>query len=121
MLEELSGYDFVPAPEVGGAAGPVVSPTVSPTTSIHPASAVAEPPIVARLVVEIRADGTTTIARAGLLDEAHQERTVFEARASTPLALAAKLARHLVQLSLDGPRAAARSLLKPGPRRAPPR
>jgi len=66
--------------------------------------------VVARLMVEIRSDGTATIARAGFSDD-HNEATVFEARGSTPIALAMALARHLIQLSLQGPRAA-RSLLR---------
>jgi hypothetical protein len=55
--------------------------------------------VVARLIVEIRSDGTTTIARAGLADELNRQGTVLEARGSTPLALALSLARHLVGLS----------------------
>jgi hypothetical protein len=62
-------------------------------------SAPVEPPVVARLVVEIRSDGTTTIARAGLCDERSRESSVLEARGSTPLALALSLARHLVELT----------------------
>lgn len=58
-----------------------------------------EPPVVARLVVEIRSDGTTTIARAGLSDELKGESTVLEARGSTPVALALSLARHLIDLT----------------------
>jgi hypothetical protein len=58
-----------------------------------------EPPVVARLVVEIRSDGRTTIARAGVCDGANGESTMLEARGSTPLALALSLARHLVELT----------------------
>jgi uncharacterized protein (DUF362 family) len=69
----------------------------------------AELPVVARLIVEIRSDGTTTIARAGLSDETSGT-TVMEARGSTPLALALDLARHIVTLTKMGPRTA-RALL----------
>ncbi|MEO5768637.1 MAG: hypothetical protein ABIS92_09835 [Polyangia bacterium] len=123
ISEKLPGREVVTA--AGAAAGAAsrsdTSPTVSPPTAIHPSPELAEPPVVARLVVEIRSDGTTTVARAGLLDAVNHERTLFEARGSTPLAVAVKLARYLVQLSLVGPRAAARSLLTAGPRRPPPR
>lgn len=119
MSEKLPGLEVVTAAGARGGSG--TSPAVSPPTAIHTSPELAEPPVVARLVVEIRSDGTATVARAGLLDAVNHERTLFEARASTPLALAVKLARHLVQLSLDVPRAAARSLLTAGPRRPPPR
>jgi hypothetical protein len=69
----------------------------------------AELPVVARLVVEVRSDGTTTIARAGLSDDTTGT-TVMEARGSTPLALALDLARHIVGLTKMGPRTA-RALL----------
>jgi hypothetical protein len=69
----------------------------------------AELPVVARLVVEVRSDGTTTIARAGLSDD-KTGTTVMEARGSTPLALALDLARHIVGLTKMGPRTA-RALL----------
>jgi hypothetical protein len=69
----------------------------------------AELPVVARLVVEIRSDGTTTIARAGLSDDTTGT-TIMEAHGSTPLALALDLARHIVGLAKIGPRTA-RALL----------
>jgi hypothetical protein len=74
---------------------------------------VAEPPVVARLVVEIRSDGTTTIARGGLTDVVSGQSTVIEARGSTPLSLAFDLCRSLVGLSTFGVRAARALLPRP--------
>lgn len=59
-----------------------------------------EPPIVARMVVEIRSDGTRTIARGALEDAASGERVAIEARGSTPLSLAASLARSMLSAPL---------------------
>ena len=57
-----------------------------------------EPPVVARLVVEIRSDGTRTIARGALEDAQHGEKVAIEARGDSPLQLAIALARSLTQL-----------------------
>ena len=54
-----------------------------------------EPPVVARMVVEIRSDGTRTIARGALEDALSGERVAVEAHGSTPMALAASLAKSL--------------------------
>ncbi len=54
-----------------------------------------EPPVVARMVVEIRSDGTRTIARGALEDAMSGERVAVEAHGSTPMALAASLAKSL--------------------------
>ena len=70
-----------------------------PPRSVDTRHSSAEPPVVARLVVEIRSDGRTTIARAGVCDDLHRESTMLEARGSTPLSLALSLARHLVELT----------------------
>jgi hypothetical protein len=67
-----------------------------------------EPPVVARLVVEIRSDGTRTIARGAVEDVHRGERTAIEARGDSPLQLAIALARTLAQL----PRLAARSTVR---------
>src|SRR5450432_3326569 len=72
-----------------------------------------EPPVVARLVVEIRSDGTTTIARGGVTDVVSGQSTVIEARGSTPLSLAFDLCRSLVGLSTFGVRAARGLLPRP--------
>ena len=72
-----------------------------------------EPPVVARLVVEIRSDGTTTIARGGMTDVVSGQSTVIEARGSTPLSLAFDLCRSLVGISTFGVRAARALLPRP--------
>jgi len=70
-----------------------------------------EPPVVARLVVEIRSDGTRTIARGALEDAQRGERTAIEARGDSPLQLAIALARTLTQLPRLAARASVRGLL----------
>ena len=55
-----------------------------------------EPPVVARMIVEIRSDGTRTIARGAMEDIASGERVAIEARGSTPAALAMSLARSML-------------------------
>ena len=67
-----------------------------------------EPPVVARLIVEIRSDGTRTIARGAIEDVASGNKTAIEARGSSPLQLALALAKSLGQL----PRLAARSTIR---------
>lgn len=66
----------------------------------------AEPPVVARLIVEIRSDGSRTIARGAVEDTASGQRTTIEARGDSPIQLAIALARSLTQL----PRLTARSI-----------
>lgn len=61
-----------------------------------------EPPVVARMVIEIRSDGSRTIARGALEDRLLGETATVEAEASTPLELAGKLLRSLVGLPLLG-------------------
>lgn len=70
-----------------------------------------EPPVVARLIVEIRSDGTRTIARGAVEDVASGQRTTLEARGSSPLQLALQLARALTQLPRLTARSAVRGLL----------
>lgn len=70
-----------------------------------------EPPVVARLVVEIRSDGSRTIARGALEDTVGGQRTTVEARGDSPLQLAVALARMITQLPRLGARSAVRGLL----------
>lgn len=70
-----------------------------------------EPPVVARLVVEIRSDGSRTIARGAMEDVASGQRTSVEARGDSPIQLAIALARSLTQLPRLGARSAIRGLL----------
>ncbi|HCF60421.1 MAG TPA: hypothetical protein DFS52_20780 [Myxococcales bacterium] len=58
----------------------------------------AEPPVVARLVVEIRSDGSTTIARGAVEDLSAEVKVCMEAKGTTPAALAASLVRSLLTL-----------------------
>ena len=57
-----------------------------------------EPPVVARLVIEIRSDGTRTIARGGLEDHAQGQKVMIEAEGATPMELALSLARSMFKL-----------------------
>lgn len=54
-------------------------------------------PVVARLVVEIRSDGTRTVARGALEDRALGEQVALEVRAGTPVELAASLVKLLLK------------------------
>ena len=73
-----------------------------------------EPPVVARLVVEIRSDGSRTIARGALEDAQRGERVAIEARGDSPMQLAIALARSLTQLPRLTARSAIRGLLGKG-------
>ena len=55
-----------------------------------------EPPVVARLVVEIRSDGSHTIARGAMEDALSGQKVAVEASGTTPLALALSLAKSIV-------------------------
>lgn len=70
-----------------------------------------EPPVVARLVVEIRSDGSRTIARGAVEDTVSGQRTQLEARGDSPLSLALQLAKALTQLPRLTARSAVRNLL----------
>lgn len=76
-----------------------------------PSELIGEPPVVARLVVEIRSDGSRTIARGAMEDVASGQRTTVEARGDSPIQLAIALARSLTQLPRLGARSAIRGLL----------
>ena len=54
-----------------------------------------EPPVVARMIIEIRSDGTRTVARGAMEDARTGERVPVQAEGSTPMALAASLAKTL--------------------------
>ena len=70
-----------------------------------------EPPVVARLVVEIRSDGSRTIARGAVEDTVSGQRTQIEAVGTSPFQLALALARSLAQLPRLTARSAVRGLL----------
>ncbi len=69
-----------------------------------------EPPVVARLMVEIRSDGSRTIARGAMEDLIGGEKVAIEAHGSTPLALALGLAKSMMRGKAFA-RSAARALL----------
>jgi len=70
-----------------------------------------EPPVVARLIVEIRSDGSQTVARGALDDVLGGEQVAIVARGTTPAALAVSLLRSMLSAPLLA-RVIARRLLK---------
>jgi hypothetical protein len=77
------------------------------STSLQPET---ELPVVARLVVEIRSDGSRTVARGAMEDIATGERIAVQAEGTTPLQLAGSLAKTLLSvpaLALQAARALA--------------
>ncbi|HZX93211.1 MAG TPA: hypothetical protein VFE90_01755 [Myxococcales bacterium] len=60
-----------------------------------PLEARAEPPVVARLILEIRSDGTRTIARGLAEDVERGERVKVEAEGANPLQLVLSLLKSL--------------------------
>lgn len=71
-----------------------------------------ELPVVARLVVEIRSDGSRTVARGAIEDVATGTKTAVVARGSSPVRLALDLARSVASMPALGlVRGAVRGLL----------
>lgn len=89
----------------------VKAPEKPELVAVAPGELQAEPPVVARLIVEIRSDGSRTIARGAMEDVASGARTTVEARGDSPIQLAIALARSLTQLPRLGARSAIRGLL----------
>jgi hypothetical protein len=88
-----------------------------------------EPPVAARLVVEIRTDGTRTVARGAVEDAILGERIAVKVEGATPLELALALARAFVEVPFlqrvftKGPSllgSAARALVPGGKKRGAP-
>lgn len=71
----------------------------------------ADLPVVARLIVEIRSDGSRTVARGAIEDTTSGQRVAIEARGDSPLSLALQLARSIGSLPRLSARAAVRGLL----------
>ncbi len=69
-----------------------------------------ELPVVARLMVEIRSDGTRTIARGAMEDVLSGDKVAIEARGSSPMSLALGLAKSMMRGRAFA-RSAARALL----------
>src|SRR5215207_3543233 len=55
-----------------------------------------ELPVVARLIVEVRSDGSRTVARGAMEDAASGTRAAIEASGTTPLELALTLAKSIM-------------------------
>ncbi len=55
-------------------------------------------PVVARLIVEIRSDGTRTVARGALEDALSGQKVGVTAHGTTPMALASALARTMFSI-----------------------
>jgi len=68
-------------------------------------------PVVARLMVEIRSDGTYTVARGAMEDAESGQRVSIEASGSNPLSLALSLAKSITQVPWMA-RHAVRALLR---------
>jgi hypothetical protein len=66
------------------------------TSAEAPLAESAELPVVARLVVEIRSDGSRTLARGALEDVLTGEKVAVEAKGGSPAQLAASLASSLL-------------------------
>ena len=77
---------------------PVVQSTEPDTLAPRPD----EPPVVARLVIEIRSDGTRTSARGALEDETSGQRVSLQAEGTSPASLASTLLGSLVKLPFFG-------------------
>jgi hypothetical protein len=77
--------------------GPSKSQKLTPEAAGRPlADRPGEPPVVARLVIEIRSDGSHTIARGAMEDALSGQKVAVEASGTTPLALALSLAKSIV-------------------------
>jgi hypothetical protein len=61
-----------------------------------------EPPVAARLVIEIRTDGTRTVARGAIEDAILGERIAVKVEGQSPLELALALAKALVDVPFVG-------------------
>jgi hypothetical protein len=76
-----------------------------------------DPPVVARLVVEIRSDGTRTVARGAMEDIASGERVAVRAEGGSPIQLAGSLAKSMLSvpaLALQAARTVAEASKKKG-------
>jgi hypothetical protein len=71
-----------------------LAPRTDHVTDLAPAN---EPPVVARLWIEIRSDGNLTVARGALEDAQLDERTSLEVKGATPFQLTLSLVKALFQ------------------------
>jgi hypothetical protein len=63
-----------------------------------PLTATQELPVVARLVIEIRSDGSRTVARGAMEDARTGEKVELKAEGATPLLLIASLLKSLTDV-----------------------
>jgi hypothetical protein len=63
-----------------------------------PLTATQELPVVARLVIEIRSDGSRTVARGAMEDARSGEKVELKAEGATPLLLIASLLKSLTDV-----------------------
>lgn len=97
--------------------GEVEAQLVEGERQLAEAERAGEPPVVARLVVEVRSDGSRTIARGALEDLELGQTTAVEARGDSPMQLAWSLAK-MIAAAPALARHTARAML-PGGRRRP--
>ncbi len=81
-------------------AKPVAKPDVAPDAEFAALAADEELPVVARMVVEIRSDGTRTVARGAIEDRIGDQQVAVEAEAGSPLELSAALTKLLLSAPL---------------------
>lgn len=109
------GAASAPAGTLVGAPAAAASPKDEPTAIAPAPAALADPdadlPVVARLIVEIRSDGSRTVARGAIEDTTLGQRVAVEARGTSPLTLALQLARSIASVPRLSARAAVRGLL----------
>lgn len=87
-------------PSGSAAAGRGAAPVADPESgegALAPGEDANDPPVVARLMVEIRSDGSRTVARGALGDEETGQRVAIEAKGSSPLEVAASLAKTVLR------------------------
>lgn len=94
---------------------PNVSPVPVGVRVVSEHEHLAEPPVIARVMVEIRSDGTRTIARGAMEDLVTGENVAIEARGSSLLNVALQLAGSMRSLpNLIRGRSPAAAELTPG-------
>lgn len=92
-------------------AAPAATPVLAPTSEAPGDDGDDDLPVVARMVVEIRSDGSRTVARGAIEDAVAGHKVAVVARGDSPLSLAMALARSLTSLPRLSARAAVRGLL----------
>lgn len=86
-----------PSAELGSSKRPLTAP---PAAAAHNLEKPGDPPVVARMMIEIRSDGSRTIARGAIEEVVSGEKIALEAHGTTPMALAANLTKSLLSAPL---------------------